>query len=84
MGRETIVMRIYPGIKYHCDNKNKDLIEALCFHLEKQGHAVSCIVRDFENWGQKSFTPAELMTKTFEMIDRSDVITTNSRVSEPQ
>lgn len=67
-------MRIYLGIKYHSDNKNKELIEQLCAHLGAQGHTVTCVVRDLEDWGRKSFSPSELMKLSFEMIDRSDLV----------
>ncbi|MGE3975136.1 MAG: nucleoside 2-deoxyribosyltransferase [Bdellovibrionales bacterium] len=67
-------MKIYLGVKYYPDNSNKNLIDTLSSHLEKQGHQVSCVVRDIEHWGDKVFAVDELMRKTFEMIDNSDAV----------
>ncbi len=43
-------MKIYLGIKYHRDNANRGIIEALSRHLESQGHSVFCVARDVEEW----------------------------------
>lgn len=32
------------------------------------------MVRDFEKWGKVKFTPQELMRKSFEEIDKSDLL----------
>lgn len=67
-------MRIYLGIKYYRDNKNRELIERLTRHLESQGHVVFCVARDLEDWGHKSLEPTLLMKKTFEFIDSTDLV----------
>lgn len=68
-------MNIYFGIKYVDDFSNRHVIESILSVLEQQlGHQASCIVRDVEEWGRRSFSPAELMQKTFEIMDSSDLI----------
>ena len=66
-------MKIYLGIKFYADNSNRDVIEQISSHLNKLGHEVFCITQNLEKWGEKTFSSAELMQKTFEVIDNSDV-----------
>lgn len=65
-------MKIFLSIKYHPDYHNRDLIEAIAQAL--QPHRVVCIARDIEQWGKKKFDSAELMQRTFEEIDSSDIV----------
>jgi hypothetical protein len=67
-------MNIYFGIKFHADNKNRDWIESVVSHIVSQGHSVSCVVRDLEKWGEVRFDAKELMAKSFELIDQSDLV----------
>ena len=65
--------KAYLGIKYHSDHKNKGKIELISSILEKLGYATTCITRDVEKWGKLEFSPNDLMLKTFEIIDSSDI-----------
>ncbi|MBI5051922.1 MAG: nucleoside 2-deoxyribosyltransferase [Chloroflexi bacterium] len=65
-------MKIFLSIKYHPDHRNRDLIENITRAL--QPHRVICIARDVEAWGEKKFEARELMQKTFEEIDSSDIV----------
>ncbi|MEN0060357.1 MAG: hypothetical protein AAGB31_16070 [Bdellovibrio sp.] len=56
-------MQVYLAIKFHPDNQNQPLIEAISNHLSNQGHSVICAVRDFEKWGTRTFEPQELLFK---------------------
>lgn len=67
-------MRIYLAIKFHSDNRNRPLIEALVSRLVEQGHSVVCAVRDFENWGEMTFDPRELLMKSFAAIESCDLV----------
>lgn len=67
-------MQIYLAIKFHSDNQNRPLIEAISSHFSSQGHSVICAVRDFEKWGAKIFEPQELLFKAFKAIESSDVV----------
>ena len=67
-------MRAYLGIKYHADHSNKPQIDSTSSIIEKCGYSVTCIARDIEKWGQVSFSPRELMIKTFDIIDSSDIV----------
>lgn len=67
-------MKAYLGIKYHADHKNRDQIDSLSLIIEECGYSVTCITRDIEAWGKVSFTPNELMEKTFQIIDESNFV----------
>ena len=67
-------MNAYLGIKYHADHRNRDQINFLSSLIEEFGFSVTCITRDIEAWGKVSFTPDELMEKTFQIIEDSDVV----------
>lgn len=67
-------MRVYFGIKYHADLRNKAHIEAVLEQLEDFGHNVYCVIRDLEKWNQQSFSPQQLMNATFEVIQTSDIM----------
>lgn len=67
-------MKAYLGIKYHPDHRNKDQIDTLSSLIEECGYSVTCITRDIEAWGKVMFTPNELMKKTFQIIDESNVV----------
>lgn len=61
--------KIYIGIKFHSDARNKAKIEALSEALGSFGHQSICIQRDVEKWGEVEFTPAALMRETFFNIE---------------
>jgi len=67
-------MRAYIAIKYHLDNRNRPAIEQISGALEQSGFDTICIARDVEEWGRIRFTPGELMHRSFEAIDASDVV----------
>ncbi len=62
-------MNVYLGIKFYADNRNRPAIEQTSQVLVACGaETVICIRRDVENWGELTFSPHTLMTKTFEAI----------------
>jgi len=67
-------MKAYLGIKFHPDHRNKEQIDFLSSLIGEFGYSVTCITRDIEAWGKVSFAPDELMNKTFQIIDESDVV----------
>ena len=67
-------MKAYIAIKYHPDNKNRPAIEQISNALEQNGFDTVSVTRDLEKWGQVHFTPEELMQKSFEAIDASDIV----------
>jgi hypothetical protein len=67
-------MRLFLSVKYHPDHRNRPHVEAVLAALEAAGHACTCIVRDLEAWGQASYSPAELMRRTFTVIDGCEAL----------
>ena len=67
-------MRAYIAIKYHPDHKNRPAIEQVSNALEQSGFDTVCVTRDLEKWGEIHFNPKELMSKSFEEIDASDIV----------
>jgi nucleoside 2-deoxyribosyltransferase len=59
---------IYLAIKYHADNKNKNLIENITTACQSAGFETICIARDFEKYGRYQYSPRELMLLSFEKI----------------
>ena len=53
---------------------NRSLIEALTAVLRQAGFQALVIVRDIEDWGEKSFSPQELMTHSKQAILKSEVV----------
>lgn len=64
----------YVGIKYHPDNRNRDLIEGLSAALEDVGIGSRVVVRDVERWGEISMAPSQLMAEALELIRDSDIV----------
>ena len=62
------------AIKYLPDMGNRSLIEALTAVLRQAGWQALVIVRDIEDWGEKSFSPQELMTHSKQAILKSEVV----------
>lgn len=71
-GRSAV--RVYLGIKYHADNRNRELIGEISEMLTRCGFMTSCVVRDLEQWGAVRLEARALMQKTFEMIDSCDIV----------
>ncbi|HBW35626.1 nucleoside 2-deoxyribosyltransferase [Desulfosporosinus sp. BICA1-9] len=67
-------MKVYFGIKYYEDCRNRLIIEQICAILENYGYEMSCVIRDMEKWGAEEFPPDELMKATFEEIDSSNIV----------
>jgi nucleoside 2-deoxyribosyltransferase len=67
-------MKAFISIKYHPDNRNRDHIEQIASALEANGFQTVCVVRDVEQWGHIHLSPQELMARTFDEIDTSDVV----------
>jgi nucleoside 2-deoxyribosyltransferase len=67
-------MKVYIGIKYHEDYRNKSIVDKLSSALEKMGHETICIIRDIEKEGQASYNSDELMKITFSEIDACDLV----------
>lgn len=69
------MMKVFISIKFYEDNRNQELINSISSIFEKKGFETICVIRDVEDWGQKRFeTSEELMRKTFEEIDSSDLV----------
>ena len=62
---------IYLAIKYHPDHSNRTLIEKITVACTISGFDTVCIVRDFELYGNKSYSAHELMQISFEKIKES-------------
>jgi nucleoside 2-deoxyribosyltransferase len=67
-------MKIYLAIKYHADQRNRQVIEHIAETLTAQGHDLFCIARDLAQWGAVSFPADKLMQYTFRIIDSADVV----------
>lgn len=63
----------YLGIKFHEDQRNRPLIEMITTALAKAGWSTQVIVRDLEEWGAVQFEPQTLMSRTFAVIEASDI-----------
>jgi len=66
-------VKFYLAIKYHADLTNQNLIERIC-DIVQENHHVTCVHRDLEKWGEVSFSVAELMEKSFQIIENSDAV----------
>ncbi len=48
--------------------------ELLITSLEQRGYSVICPARDIEDWGQVTFSPAEMMRQTYQAIDAAALV----------
>lgn len=64
----------YLGIKFHPDQRNRDVIERISAALGEQGMSTRCVARDLELWGERSFEAPELMARTFAVIRQCPVV----------
>ena len=53
-------MKVYLGIKFHPDNRNRDRIELISQALSLYGCEIVCIRRDIEQWGAVQLASREL------------------------
>lgn len=67
-------MKVYIGIKYYEDYRNKLTIENISAVLERNGYETICLARDVENIDQTLSSPQMLMKFTFEKINLCDLI----------
>ena len=67
-------MKAYLAIKFHKDCKNRKLIEDISESMESAGIKSTVIIRDYENWCSKEYSPDELMKLTFKIIDESEIV----------
>lgn len=67
-------MRLYIAAKFHSDNRNRPLIEAIADTLKGAGMESVSVVRDYERWGRVAFTAETLMAITFRELERCDAI----------
>ena len=63
-------MKAYLAIKFKTDFSNKEEVEDITSALDKDGIKTVNMVQ----YGNDAFTPQELMQKTFEEIDASDIL----------
>ena len=68
------MVKAYLAIKYHADHANRSRIEGITAVLAKLGYETVCVTRDLEQWGTVSFTPEDLMTRSFAAIDACDIL----------
>ncbi len=67
-------MKAFLSVKYHEDQGNRPHIESIVHELGKLGCETICVVKDMEDWGAIHYSPEELMRKTFEAIEASDIL----------
>jgi 2'-deoxynucleoside 5'-phosphate N-hydrolase len=67
-------VRALLSIKFHPDQANRARIEKILAALEGQGIQAMCVVSDLEDWGQRHYSPAELMRLTFAEVVACDVL----------
>ena len=73
-------LKAFISIKHFQDNRNRSDIEKLSLIFARSGFHTVCIVRDYEAWGEKTYSPKELMDITFKEIAASDVLVIESSV----
>jgi len=79
IGRHSLVLPMKPkkaflSIKYHKDNGNRAIIESICEALSAVGFNTSVVVRDIEDWGEINLSSQELMKRSFNLIDKCQVV----------
>lgn len=67
-------MKVYIGIKYYKDYRNKVIVDKISSIIENNGHETFCIVRDVNMEQQNRYRPCELMKLTFEIINICDLV----------
>jgi len=69
-----MTLRAYLAIKFYEDCRNQELIEKISDVLKEIGIKTIVMVRDYEKWCKVRFKPEVLMKKTFDCIDKSDIL----------
>ena len=67
-------MRVFLGIKFWGDDRNRQDVEGVIAAIEAAGAEVYCFRRDAERWGEVEFEPREMMDSTFNEISKSDIL----------
>jgi 2'-deoxynucleoside 5'-phosphate N-hydrolase len=67
-------MKLFLSIKFHEDSSNAELIKNIIANAKSSGNELISIFTDYENNGEKNFTPSELMKITFEAINSCDAM----------
>lgn len=67
-------MKAYLAIKFHEDYKNRELVEKVSGSIDSAGFKTTVMIRDYEEWGNKRYSPKELMELTFRLIGESDLL----------
>ena len=67
-------MKIFLGIKYFDDYRNRKLIEKLVFLLKKNSHKTYCTICDYQKWGAKKINYRNLMRRAYQEIISSDIV----------
>ena len=67
-------MKAFLAIKFKENNSNREVIENISVVLKRMDIETIIMVRDYEKWGEVKFTSTELMLKTFELINSSDLL----------
>lgn len=70
-------MRVFLSIKFWGDQRNQEDVRNIIGTIEDLGHEVFCVVEHAENWGENTFSSDQLMSLTFNEIDKSDVLVAN-------
>jgi len=70
-------VRAFLSIKYWGDFRNQEEVRSLIGVIEELGLDVYCVVEHAERWGQVILEPRELLRRTFEEIDKSDLLIAN-------
>ncbi len=65
-------MKSYFAHKFYSDGRNKKLIEDISESLKENDVETVIMARDFEEWGNKTYSPKELMELSFKQIDDCD------------
>lgn len=67
-------MKAYLAIKYHIDNRNRPIVQAISDALQKHGCDSYCVARDLEHWGKTQFSAEDLMQRSFAAIEGCDFV----------
>jgi 2'-deoxynucleoside 5'-phosphate N-hydrolase len=67
-------MLVYFGLKYKELDQNMTFIEKLYYDFMRIGIDLYCVEKELEKYGSVHLLENELMLKTFEVIDKSDIV----------
>jgi len=66
-------MNAYVSAKF-AGTDNQETIESLCSAIERAGYAVTCTIRDFDDFGQDERNGDELTTFIFDSLEHADIV----------